>query len=167
MRFSFLALSLRTGIVCTGIIVGTTALQAAKPEPGEVEQAMEAEGPRAVVNRLWNSGDYEEVLRRMAAGDKRWVALAPALAQGADAAAAEGLSVALAQALPHNAEGVLRVLDPSRRALSPERVCGVPFVEGTDIDIPSFLAEATAAVSAVSSDRLQPAKAACLAELRQ
>jgi hypothetical protein len=161
-RFPFLGPSL-----CAAIILATTALQAAKPEPGQILQEIEAAGPRVVVGRLWNSGDYEEVLRRMAAGDESWVMLAPALAQGADAAAAEGLTVALAEALPHNAEGVLKVIEPSRRALSPARVCGVPFVEGTNIDIPSYTAEAMAAVSAVTSDRLQPAKAACLEELRR
>jgi hypothetical protein len=142
-------------------------LCAANPEPGQIEREIAAEGARAAVRGLWRSGDYDGVLRELASGEQRWLALAPALAQGADAAAAEGLSVALAEALPRNAEGVLKVLDQSRRALSPGRVCGVPFVEGTKINIGSYLAEATTAVSAVASDGLQVAKAACLAALRQ
>ena len=162
IRFPFFVFCL-----CAGIVLGGTVLRAATPEPGQIEREISAEGPRAVVSRLWRSGDYDGVLRKLATGDQRWVTLAPALAQGADAAAAEGLSVALAEALPRNAEGVLKVLNSSRRALSPARVCGVPFIEGTKINIGSYLAEATTAVSAVTSDRLQGAKAACLAALRQ
>jgi hypothetical protein len=153
--------------VCAGAFLSGTALRAATPEPERIESELSTEGAQATVSRLWQSGDYDDVLRQMATGDERWVTLAPALAQGADAGAAEGLTIALAEALPRNAEGVLGVLDPSRRTLSPPRVCGAPFIEGVKIGIGAYLAEATRAVSAVSQARLQSAKAACLAALRQ
>jgi hypothetical protein len=136
---------------------------AAAPDPSEFGRNIATDGPRTVVSRLSGSGNYDEVLRHVASGDKPWVTLAPALAQGTDAA--EGLSTALAEALPRNVEGALAVLDPARRTISPARVCGVPFMEGTSIDIGSYVAEAKTAVSADRLERLRAARSACLAAL--
>jgi len=160
---------LRTfGPVAVGIVAWAVAGAAppVAPDPLQLARDIGNEGPAAVVERLWRTGTYQEVLQQMASGSKQWVALAPQLAQGADAAAAEGLGIALAEALPRNPASVLAVLDPARPALSPARICGVPFIEGTTVDIPAYVRDSTAAVSAVTDDRLQAAKVACLAALR-
>jgi len=135
--------------------------------PNAISAAISAEGSTTVVRRLWADGSYEHVLDRVASGDSAWISLAPKLAAGADAAASEGLGVALARALPRNANAVLSVLNAERPAISPDRVCGLPFVEGSIDDISAYRRDATAAVTSVNDGALRQRRAECLAALQQ
>jgi hypothetical protein len=137
------------------------------PDLSQIGRDIVTEGPWTVPSRLWGSRNYDEVLWHAASGDKPWVALAPLPAPGGvDADAAEAQSIALAEALSRNAAGVLHVLDPARRTLSSARVFGVPFIEGSSIDMGSYAAGDTAAVSTVSSQKLQVERSACLAAVQ-
>ncbi len=146
-----------------GICLMAAAAPAA-PTPEQIAADIQADGPTVAVHRLWNSGMYDRILSGIAQGDGAWVALAPKLAAGADAAASEGLSVALARALPKNPAAVLSVLDTG--SLSPGEVCGVPFVEGTMPDVGEYLRQTEAAVAGVDADALRTARAACLTALK-
>ncbi len=92
------------------------------------------------------------------------MALAPKLAPGADAGAAEELPIALAFALPKNPRAVLAVLGGG---FPVEDVCSAPFIEGTVKDIPAYVKEAKAAVARVTDAKLAKVRDACLAELRK
>jgi hypothetical protein len=149
------------------VLVAACTSAAAPPAADRLAAEMKSESARPVVRRLWESGEYDRVLDRIAAGDSAFIALSPQLAAGADAGAAEGLGVALARALPKNALAVVSVLDRRRPAISPARVCGLPFVEGADIDVAGYRREAEAAVERVDGASLQDLKAACLTALRR
>jgi hypothetical protein len=141
-----------------------------KPLPVTAESVaaeIKSEGAGPVVRRLWDSGEFDRVLGRIASGDGRWIALSTALATGADAGAAEGLGLALARALPRNAAAVLSVLNPKRPAISPAQVCAVPFIEGTIKDVTQYRREAEAAVGRVHGALLRDRKAECMAALQQ
>jgi hypothetical protein len=135
--------------------------------PDRLRSDINAEGAVPVVQRLWTSGEYGHVLDQIAAGQQAWIAISPALASGADAAASEGLGIALAHALPRNPAAVLSVLDSQRRSLSPDRVCGLPFIEGDISDISAYRRDATAAVTKVTDAGLGVRRAACLAALQR
>lgn len=137
-----------------------------EPDAARVGQDIDARGARVVVQDLWSNDRYETVLQRIATGDGTWVALAPKLASGADAAASEGLTIALAEALPRNATAVLSVLDPRRTALAPTRVCGVPFIEGTAINVADYVRSAEKAVNAVGEPQLNVQRTSCLMALQ-
>jgi hypothetical protein len=126
-----------------------------------------AEGAGPVVHRLWESGEFDSVLDKISSGDSKWIRLAPDLAAGADAGAAEGLGVALARALPSNAAAVLAVLDQARPALSPAYVCGIPFIEGSLKDVTDYRRKAEAAVEQIHGASLHDSKQACIAALQR
>ena len=134
---------------------------------GSVTAEIRSEGSRPVVRRLWDTGEFDRVLDAIAAGEGEWIAISPDLAAGADAAAAEGLGIALARALPKNAAAVLSVLDPGQPSISTAHVCGLPFVEGTISDIKGYRDQAEAALGQVHSAALADRKAACLADLQR
>lgn len=130
-----------------------------------VEHDIAKHGARETVSRLWSTGEYDKIMDAIDSGDARWIALAPKLAAGADAGAAEELPIALAFALPKNPHAVLNVLLPPN-GLPIEDVCGAPFIEGTIKSIPGYVRETERAVAAVSDSRLTEVREACLAQLR-
>jgi len=147
-------------MLAAGPAVGATALS-----PQAIQRDIDLHGAGPVVRRLLANGDYERVMDRIDAGDGRWIALAPKLAPGADAGAAEELPIALAFALPKNAHAVLSVLGPNGFPI--EDVCSAPFIEGTVKDVRGYIRRAEQAVSAVGDPKLATARDACLAELRK
>ena len=152
-------------IFALALAAGTDAFAATALSPERIARDIEADGAKAVVDRLWNSGDYDRLLNHIDKGTPAWVALAPKLAAGTDAGASEELTIALAYALPRNPQAVLSVLDAKSYVLEPERVCSAPFIEDAVKDIPRYGKRAKAAVSRVTAPPLQDNKAACLAAL--
>jgi hypothetical protein len=148
------------------ILAPACAFTSPAPDPGRILEAIRLKGPRPVVRQLWESGAYDTVLDEIASGDSAWIALAPELAKGADAAAAEALGISLARALPRNAASVLSVLDDTNPAISTGRVCRMPFVEGSLGDPAAYRRDAEAAVIQVEGGSLTRSKKACLADLR-
>ena len=101
--------------------------------PEEVAAAIDAEGAQTYLASL-DEASAERLFANIQTGRASWVALAPKLAVGADAANAEGLGIALAYALPKNSAAVLNAVaaaDAGTPALAVSRVCGMPFIEGT------------------------------------
>jgi hypothetical protein len=141
-------------------------LIAASLTASQVAAEINAGGPRAAVAALVAGGDWDRAMRAVAAGDRDWIVLTPQLARGADGGAAEDLGIALAKALPVAASDVLAVIDTRRGpVLGVQRVCGVPFADGTMADIPGYVASAAQAVRAAPALAQGKAQAACLKEL--
>jgi hypothetical protein len=123
-------------------------------------------GPRKTVTKLMEGGDWPRALQGIARGNRAWIELAPQLARGTDAAGAEGLDVALAEALPVAAADVLAAVDQQRGPeIGVQRVCSAPFPDAAKRDIPTYVASARAAVTAVSPLTLGSVRQACLREL--
>ena len=145
----------------------TAALAASAPTPAAVARMIDASGARRTVQALDRGGEhsrFDAVLDRIAAGDRRWLALVPRLAPGTDAGTAEGLRIAVAQALPRNPRAVLRLVPKTFPA---EDVCGFPMIEPTQSETRSYFRAALPAVQGVTARALRPAKQQCLAELRK
>jgi len=134
--------------------------------PDAVARDIDAHGARAVVARLFASGDYDRIMDKIDTGDARWIALVPKLSPGADAGLAEELPIALAFALPNNPRAVLSVL-AGKDGFTVEDVCSAPFIEGTVKSIPAYVKHAKAALAHVDDPALAKLKMACMAQLEK
>ena len=139
--------------------------------PKMVERMIDRDGARQAVNKLANAapddtrtlfGDYDKVLEGVASGDARWLALVPKLRPGTDAGTAEALHISVAEALPKNPAGVLRLI---MRLPSWQDVCSYPMIEPTDEEMRAYFNAAIPAVKAVRDPALQHSKHVCLADL--
>jgi hypothetical protein len=128
---------------------------------------IKSHGAKYIVDALSNQDRYEELLKHIDAGEADWVALAPELAPGTDAASAEALAISLALGLPKNPAAVLSALDPQMEPLTPKRVCGVPFIEDTVKDIPGYIRRSQSALRRVQDVRLATRKTECLDGLNE
>ena len=159
--------NLAAGLVTAAILAAAGPGRAAGP-PGlsQVRASLQREGSHATVRRLMASGTWRAVLDAIGRGDAGWVAIAPSLARDADGAFAEGLGVALAEALPKSPAAVLNVLDPGDgQVIGASRVCSAPFIEPKPGVLAAYRKRAVAAVRAVRVARLSAARRACLARL--
>jgi len=141
------------------------ALASASPE--QLRQALWQHGAGAVVASLFGRDSdqgWDRVLAGIASGEQAWLDLAPMLRPGTDGHAGEGLSIALSEALQHNAPGVLRLVAVGNED---DRVCSILAIEPTDQEVANFYAATIPAVEAVREPDLQAVKAACLASLRE
>ena len=135
--------------------------------PAAVARMIDAEGARRAVQTLDRGGAhtrFDALLDRIAAGERRWLALVPRLAPGTDAGTAEGLRIAVAEALPRNPSAVLRLVPGTFTA---EDACGFPMIEPTQSETRSYFTAVIPAVQDVTEPALQLAKRQCLAELRK
>ena len=107
-------------------------------------------------------GDYDRVLDGVASGDPRWLALVPRLAPGTDAGTAEAIPIALAEALPKNPAGILRLINRDESWLD---ACSYPVIEPTRREIRAYFRVAIPAVRKVSDPALRHARGLCLTEL--
>jgi hypothetical protein len=123
-----------------------------------IKARLESHGAKYVVDALSSQDRYEDLLNHIDSGEADWIALAPQLATGTDVATAEELAISLALGLPKNPAAVLLVLDPQIEPLNPERVCGVPFVEGTVNDVPGYIRRSQSALQRVNDARLSKQK---------
>jgi len=128
-------------------------------------------GARATVQKLWNAvpndkrstfSDYDRVLDGVSSGDPRWLVLVPRLDPGTDAGSAEFLRIAVAEALPKNAAGVLRF---TSRLSWFRYACGYPMIEPTDREMRAYFRATIPALKAVHDPSLTRAKRICLTEL--
>lgn len=152
------------------LVAGALALagdpaRAPAPSPAAIGRELRTLGPRRTVLLLAEKRQWDATVDAMDGGDPAWIALAPALARGADGGAAEELGIALAFALPRNPRAVLAALDRRNGpVLGVERVCGRPFVEDTEPE--RYRATALAALARVRDPRLAATRRACLRALR-
>ncbi|MCM7590689.1 hypothetical protein M8S10_17980 [Enterobacter chuandaensis] len=104
------------------------ALFAKNHTPAQIIQMLNDKGARRVVAELYanDSGDSEwwnHVIPEISKGTQAWLAVASALEPGVDASTAEDLKAALSEAIPHNPEGVLAILNDEKPLLTIEQVC--------------------------------------------
>jgi hypothetical protein len=138
--------------------------------PNVVARMIDTYGSKGAVDRLAKPnhrhpmfGDYEVVLDGVSSGAAQWLALVPRLKKGTDAGTSEFLKISVAEALPHNAAGVLRL---GARGWPMADACSYPMLEPTRAQTRKYFAAAIPAVEAVHDPALQTAKATCLSELR-
>jgi hypothetical protein len=153
-------------LIVIALLVGATSALAGALTPGQIEQSIRSHGARQTVQSLERRKQFDAVLDRIATGNTAWVEIAPALAKGTDAGSAEGLTVALATALPKNPPAVLAVLDDGP-VTGAQAVCGLPFIEPGQKEATDYLARAIPAVAAVADSPRVPRRAACLDALRR
>ena len=146
--------------------------------PQRVERMIDSCGARRAVNKLTKQdlndtktefGKFDAVLDGVSSGDPQWLMLVTKIYAGTDAGAAESLRIAVAEALPKNPAGVLRLIlrvQPERARLSWFRSsCGYPMIEPTDKEMRTYFKAAIPALQAVREPALQRAKKACLTVL--
>ena len=124
-------------------------------------------GAKPAVDHLVAGGDWNRVMGAIRNGAADWIAVAPELARGVDAAHAAELTAALAAALPRAPSEVLAIADLRRGpVLGVQAICSAP--------AGSHAAPARAAYLADTRESLEllpdvavigRAKAACLKEL--
>jgi len=139
--------------------------------PTAVGRMIDRYGAKRTVDRLTDAspndthtefGDFDKVLDGIASGDARWLALVPRLAPGTDAGTAESLRIVVAEALPRNPVGVLRLI---KRDASWRDACSYPMIEPTRKEMRAYFRAAIPAVKAVKDPALQATKRVCLSEL--
>lgn len=104
------------------------ALFAKNHTPAQIIQMINDKGARSVVAELYanDSGESEwwnHVIPEIGKGTQAWLAVASALEPGVDASTAEDLKASLSEAIPHNPEGVLVILNDDKPLLTIEQVC--------------------------------------------
>jgi hypothetical protein len=154
-------LAILFGIVCSTVFAASPTAT-----PQQVSASIDRQGARAFLASL-DEAAIDRLMTHIDSGQPAWVALAPKIAEGADAGSAEELGIALAYALPKNATAVLNAVDPvegDAHILSISRVCGIPFI---DTPPRGYEAKALRAVSAVKDPALQDKKTRCLAALKK
>ncbi|HEX3699473.1 MAG TPA: hypothetical protein VHV27_02245 [Phenylobacterium sp.] len=135
------------------------------PSAAEVSAMLRAEGPKATIDWLWaDERRADAVSYRIAGGNPTWLRLAVALRPGADAAAAEGLDIAVSQALAHNPAGVLRIAVPTFPLKS---TCGDNRIEPSPAEVRLFRGQALAALRSLRAPELRSARDVCLAIFRK
>jgi hypothetical protein len=135
--------------------------------PSIVQTEIRALGAKPVVDQLFKTETWWQVTGYIGAGKPDWIALAPDLAEGTDAATSETLSISLSEALPKSPDEVLTVLELGGDAspLFVGKVCSAPFLEDTSSHQHLYKAAALHALSAVADPRLSNLKAACVDQL--
>lgn len=97
----------------------------------------------------------------IATGDSAWLDVAAEL-KPASAAAEASMAIALASALPHAPQRVLRVLGSK---YSTEEVCGMPFLRADSAQVISYHDAAVRAVESDTTRSLTSVASACRAAL--
>jgi hypothetical protein len=134
----------------------------------QVRASLERDGPAATVKRLTDAKQWNAVLDGIGRGEAGWIAIAPLLAKGTDAGTAEGLGIALAEALPRAPGAVLHVLDRGDGpVLGASRVCSAPFLEPKPGVVEAYRPKAIAAVTSIRAPSLRAARDACLSALKK
>jgi hypothetical protein len=142
----------------------------AKPSLAQLEKAIRQKGAERVARELseqQNPDPWDAIDDRVATGDPRWLDVAKQLRPYTDAGVSEALENALAEALPRNAAGVLRILGTDlSKDFTVRRVCSTEtFIEVPRPALQRHLRAALAAVKRVTDPKLIDARDACLSKL--
>lgn len=150
------------------MVMWCNAAQARTTTPNEIDHLIESRGARSTILYLNKVDELDYLLDQVGKGKSEWIAIAPRIAPGTDAAVAEGLGISLARALPRNPLAVLRVVDLANEdgVLGVNRVCGVPFIETTRAYNNAYKRRAIPAVSRVQDFTVATARAKCLSRLK-
>ena len=154
------------GLALAATVCTAPAIAATLPTPGQISRQIETQGARATVGTYYASRQWELIMAQVSTGKQAWLDLVPKLQPGTDAGTAEDLAIVLAEALPHNPAGVLRlVVEEDVHTLSLRQVCSIPFIEPTKARVAAYRKRATAALNRLHDPGLVDRKAHCLAAL--
>lgn len=156
-----LPIPLLTGVL---LVVSFSSL-ASSLDPQEVGYNIEARGAAPVVAQLARAGQLASVENSIKLGDDSWIALAPKLANGGNAAFTTGIKSALSFALAYNPAAVLHALDKGNNLPINDICTAPPEVQG-DTAITSFKQRATHALTTVRVSDLSAPRDACIASLK-
>ena len=119
---------------------------------------------RALVKNDWENYDF--IFDKVASGDEEWIhAFVTYVVPGTDAAAAEGVPVALAHALSNNTKAVL-ALDKNLITPSLYSICGLPFYEPEYEFIKAHGKKTLKALRQVDDPELLDARDVCIRRLQ-
>ena len=122
----------------------------------------------AIVNVLHENGELNAnyIFDKVASGDEEWIhAFVTYVVPGTDAAAAEGVPVALAHALSNNPKAVL-ALDKNLITPSLYSICGLPFYEPEYEFIKAHGKKTLKALRQVDDPELLDARDVCIRRLQ-
>lgn len=150
------------------MVIWCGTVQARMTTVNQVEHLIKSRGAHDAVSYLDKANELDYMLDQVGRGNSEWIAIALRIAPGTDAAAAEGLGISLARALPRNPPAVLRVMDLANEdgVLGVNRVCGVPFIETTRAYNDAYKRRVIPAVGRVRDPTLGAARMKCLARLK-
>ena len=139
------------------------------PIPAQVLKDINDHGAKATVGKLIagkRPRPWEAILRKIEAGDSRWLAVAGELAAGTDAGTSEDLQVVLARALPRNPAGVLRLAE-SQSFLAIDDLCGAPFIEPEPAFLNRYLHRTRRSLMNMHDATVEERRAQCLARIEK
>ena len=148
-------------VACIVVFVGACASEAFTPN--DVQQVVDAKGAKAAIDSLYGTPEWDALISGIASGDSDWLKVADAIVPGSDAGSASELKDAVAWALPHAPDEVLRMVKDD----SPwENTCLGPPVDFPKEGPNQYFSNSIAALERMSSNAMQGAKQACLEQLR-
>jgi hypothetical protein len=121
-------------------------------------------GATAVSRRLDSDENFgRSVLTGIATGDSTWLEVAARITPATSAAEAS-LEIALAAALNHAPDRVLRLLGDK---YSVEEVCGIPFLKADSAAVVGYYDSVTTALQRARSDSIGAVRNECVAALQE
>ncbi|MBB2203764.1 hypothetical protein [Gluconacetobacter takamatsuzukensis] len=134
--------------------------------PAIIEHGVTVDGAVAT-NRHLPQSQFDYLLKEASRGDAQWLRALASLYPGTDGARAEGMEMALSDALQTNPEEVLSLLTTYSDLPQPDRLCENREIEPTASNVRRYYDRALQAVEAVDDPMLRSVKARCLAQLRR
>jgi hypothetical protein len=143
---------------------------AASTRLADVQSLIAAQGARQALSVvLADDVAWDSLLEQVGTGTREWLAVAAQLRPVSDAHASETLDMAIQEALPHNAAGVLALV--AAGVFSAEGACGMyGFGQIEDerpvLQVLGLVDKRIVAVTAIKAAKLAPARDACLGSLK-
>src|SRR5258708_1019013 len=133
----------------------------AQPAAESILRQIEAEGPRIVLNRLWDDQQtFWRICELIETADPKWLEVARQLKPASDAFLALSIDYCVARALPNAPERVLALIG---HGFDVEKTCTSPFIEPEPGIAEEYQRRAVAALRAIRAPRLSSLVAECLA----
>lgn len=107
------------------------------------------------------TSNWEYIIEGISSGNAEWLKIVPLMAGATDAGFAEDLATALAQAIPKNVVGVLKVLNNNVPPVSIQSVCSMPLYVETVPEQNEYFVKAVQALYKADT----PQAKECLAQL--
>jgi hypothetical protein len=133
----------------------------------QIEAKMHKEGPRAVLQAIWNTPQFEYVLDGVASGKSGWFEIGLELIQISDAGATSMLRESFALALVRSPVKVLIAQADGKLASSIEALCRSPFVDEPPVGFRAFFNAAEKSLTRVKDQRVVQLRDQCLENLRK
>lgn len=133
-------------------------------DPTNIIKIIKTKGAKKTVDRLTrNLESWDKTLHEISKGDPAWLEVARLLRPGTDAFMTTTLELAVANALPRNPRGVLRLIGPSFTTMD---VCTVPTLEASTKETLEYVNQAEIALESEIGPELDVVRKDCLAKVR-